>query len=103
MRFSRALKEKCIQYYSRHDKFILLHDNAYPHITVPVKDYLKTLDWEVLLHPPHSLNIVPSDYHLLLSSMAYALSEQRFTSHADTKNWVDSWITSKDKFFRLGI
>ncbi|GBP48861.1 Mariner Mos1 transposase [Eumeta japonica] len=28
MRLSRALKEKRPQYYSRHDKIILLHDNA---------------------------------------------------------------------------
>ncbi|GBP36086.1 Mariner Mos1 transposase [Eumeta japonica] len=48
-------------------------------------------------------NIAPSDYHLF-RSMAHALSEQRFTSIEDTKNWVDSWIASKDKeFFRLGI
>ncbi|GBP10042.1 Insulin-degrading enzyme [Eumeta japonica] len=49
------------------------------------------------------LDIASSDYHLFLS-MAYALSEQSFTSYEDTKNWVDSWITSKDKeFFRLGV
>ncbi|GBP95183.1 Mariner Mos1 transposase [Eumeta japonica] len=45
----------------------------------------------------------PSGYHLF-RSMAHALSEQRFTSYEDTKNWVDSWIASKYKeFFRLGI
>ncbi|GBP62412.1 Mariner Mos1 transposase [Eumeta japonica] len=69
----------------------------------PVKNYLKTLNWEVLPHPPYSPDIAPSDYHLL-RSMAHALSEQRFTSYEDTKNWVNSWIASKDKeFFRLGI
>ncbi|GBP03937.1 RNA helicase aquarius [Eumeta japonica] len=37
-------------------------------------------------------------------AMAHALLEQRFISYEDTKNWVDSWIASKDKeFFRLGI
>ncbi|CAH2108047.1 unnamed protein product [Euphydryas editha] len=103
MRLSRALKEKRPQYYSRHDKIILLHDNARPHVAVPVKNYLKTLDWEVLPHPPYSPDIAPSDYHLF-RSMAHALSEQRFTSYEDTKNWVDSWIASKDKeFFRHGI
>ncbi|GBP58039.1 Mariner Mos1 transposase [Eumeta japonica] len=64
-----------------------------------LKIYLKTLNWEVLSH----CDIAPSDYQLF-RSMARALSEQRFTSYEDTKNWVDSWITSKDKeFLRLGI
>lgn len=36
--------------------------------------------------------------------MAHGLSEQRFTSYEDTKNWVDLWIASKDEeFFRRGI
>jgi len=33
----------------RHDKIILLHDNTRPH-AAPVKTYLETLKWEVLLH-----------------------------------------------------
>ncbi|GBP21246.1 Mariner Mos1 transposase [Eumeta japonica] len=56
-----------------------------------------------LPHPPHSPDIASSDYHLF-RSMAHALSEQRFTSYEDIKNWVDLWIASKDKeFFSLRI
>jgi len=50
MRLSRALKEKRAHYYSRHDKIILLHDNARLHVAAPVKTYLETLKWEVLPH-----------------------------------------------------
>ena len=74
MRLSRALKEKRAHYYSRHNKIILLHDNARPHVAVLVKTYLKTLKWEVLPHP-YSPDIVPSDYHLF-RSMTHDLSEQ---------------------------
>ncbi|GBP41947.1 Mariner Mos1 transposase [Eumeta japonica] len=103
MRLTRALKEKFLQYYSRHHKIILLHDNARPHVAVTVKYYLKTLGSKVPPHSPYSPDIAPSDYHLF-RSVAHALSEQRFTSYEDTKPRVDSWITSKDKeFFRLGI
>ncbi|GBP27948.1 Mariner Mos1 transposase [Eumeta japonica] len=49
---------------------------------------------EVLPHPPYSSDIAPFDYHLF-QSMAHALSEQRFTSYEDTKNWVDLWIITK--------
>jgi len=83
MRLSRALKEKRAHYYSRHDKVILLHDNARPHVAAPVKTYLKTLNWEVLLHPPYSPDIAPSDYYLF-RSIAHGLFEQHFTSYEDT-------------------
>ncbi|GBP47767.1 Mariner Mos1 transposase [Eumeta japonica] len=78
MRLSRALKEKRLQCYFRHEKIILLHDNARLDIAVLVKNYLKTLDWEVLPHPPYSPDSAPSGYHLF-RSMAHALSEQQFT------------------------
>ena len=103
MRLSRALKEKRPQYEQRHDKVILLHDNARPHVAKPVKTYLKTIKWEVLPHPPYSPDIAPSDFHLF-RSMAHGLAEQRFRSYEDTKMWIDAWIAAKDvSFFRRGI
>ena len=102
MRLSRVYKEKRVHYYSRHDK-VILHDNDRPHAAAPVKTHLETLNWEVLSHPPYSPDIAPSDYHLF-RSMTHGLSEQHFTLYEDTKNWVDSWIDSKDEaFFRRGI
>ncbi|GBP05498.1 Mariner Mos1 transposase [Eumeta japonica] len=77
IRLSQAVKEKRPQYYSRHDKIILLYDSS----TTTCR---------------RAVYIAPSDYHLLWS-MAHALSEQRFTSYEDTKNWVDLWIASKIK------
>ena len=103
MGFSRALKEKRTHYYSRHDKVILLDDNALPYVAAPVKIYWETLKWEVSPHPPYSLDIAPSDFHLF-RSMTHDLSEQHFTSYENTKNRVDLWITLKDEvFFRRGI
>ena len=51
MRLNRSLKEKLPLYAERHDKVILLHDNARPHVAV--KTYLETLHWEVLPHLPY--------------------------------------------------
>ncbi|KAG5325554.1 ASH1 methyltransferase, partial [Pseudoatta argentina] len=70
MRLSRALKEKRPLYAQRHDKGILLHDNARPHAAKPAKTYLETLKWEVLPHPPHSPDIAPSDFHLFVTCRA---------------------------------
>ncbi|KAG5317905.1 MOS1T transposase, partial [Pseudoatta argentina] len=67
--------EKRPLYAQRHDKVILLHDNARPHVAKPVKTYLETLKWEVLPHPLYSPDIAPSDYHLF-RSLAHSLCEQ---------------------------
>ncbi|KAG5324276.1 MOS1T transposase, partial [Pseudoatta argentina] len=99
----RALKEKRPLYAQRHDKVILLHDNARPHVAKPVKTYLETLKWEVLPHPPYSPDIAPSDFHLF-RSMAHSLADRRFHSYEEAQKWIDSWIASKDmSFFRRGI
>ena len=64
IRLSRALREKRSEYEHRHDKVILLHDNARPHIAKVVKKYLETLKWDVLpgCHSPYFPDIAPSDY-----------------------------------------
>ncbi|KAG5307583.1 MOS1T transposase, partial [Pseudoatta argentina] len=85
------------------DKVILQHDNARPHVAKVIKTYLETLKWEVLSHPPYSPDVAPSDYHLL-RSMAHDLANQHFRIYEEVKNWIDSWIASKDdQFFRRGI
>ncbi|KAG5322234.1 MOS1T transposase, partial [Pseudoatta argentina] len=103
MRLSRALKEKRPLYAQRHDKVILLHDNARPHVAKPVKTYLETLKWEVVPHPLYSPDIAPSDFHLF-RSMAHGLADRRFHSYEEAQKWIDSWIASKDmSFFRRAI
>ncbi|KAG5317999.1 MOS1T transposase, partial [Pseudoatta argentina] len=90
-------------YAQRHDKVILLHDNARPHVAKPVKTYLETLKWEVLPHPPYSPDIAPSDFHLF-RLMAHGLADRRFHSYEEAQKWIDSWIASKDmSFFRRVI
>ena len=98
MRLCQAFQKKRAHYSSRHDKVILLRDNVRPHVTLPVKTYLETLEWEVLPDPPYSPDIAPSDVHLF-RLMTHGLSEQHFKSYENTKNWVDSWIASKDEAF----
>ncbi|KAG5322299.1 MOS1T transposase, partial [Pseudoatta argentina] len=80
-----------------HDKVILLHDNARPHVAKPVKTYLETLKWEVLTHPLYSPDIALSDFHLF-RSMAHGLADRRFHSYEEAQKWIDSWIASKDFF-----
>ncbi|KAG5321397.1 MOS1T transposase, partial [Pseudoatta argentina] len=101
--FESSLKIKRPLYAQRHDKVILLHDNARPHVAKPVKTYLETLKWEVLPHPLYSPDIAPSDFHLF-RSMAHGLADRRFHSYEEAQKWIDSWIASKDmSFFRRRI
>ena len=73
------------------------------HVAKVVKTYLETLKWEVLPHPPYSLDVAPFDYHLF-RSMAHGLADQHFRSYEEVKNWIDSRIASKDdQFFRRRI
>ena len=83
MRLTRALKEKRPEYGDRHDKIILLLDDARPHVAKPVKSYL--------------------DYYLF-RSMSHGLSETHFFSYEECRKWLNSWIASKDEsFFQRGI
>ena len=103
MRSGRALKEKRPQYHKRHDKVILHHENSRSHVARPVKTYMETLKWEVVLHPPYSPGVASSDYHLFWS-MAHGLVHQYFRSYEEVKKWIDSWIATKDaSFFCDGI
>ena len=89
MSLSRALREKRAQYKQRHEKVILQHDNALPHVAKPVKTYLETLKWY--------------DYYLF-RSMAHGLADKQFRSYEDIEKWLDLWIASKDEhFYRNGI
>ena len=91
MRSSRALREKWPQYEQRHEKVILQHDNARPHVAKPVKTYLETLKWEIPSHPPYSSDIAQSDYYLC-RSMTHGLADQQFRSDKVLlKNWPLNW------------
>lgn len=103
MRLNDELKKIRPEWAKRHERPILLHDNARPHVAKPVKDILEELKWEVLPHPPYSPDLAPSDYHLF-RSMSHGLSEQRFSNHGDVQKWLDDWIASKpEQFFFDGI
>ena len=78
IRLKRAIAEKRPEYTTRHEAIICHHDNARPHVAIPIKNYLENSGWEVLPHPPYSPDLAPSDYHLL-RSMQNALAGIRFT------------------------
>jgi hypothetical protein len=61
----------------RNEKVILQRDNAPSHTARSVKDTLKAINWEILLHLPYSPDLAPSYFHLF-TSMGQSVAEQHF-------------------------
>ena len=103
IRLMRAIAEKRPEYATRYEAIIFHHDNARPHVAIPLKNYLENSEWEVVPQPPYSPDLAPSDYHLF-RSMQKALTGIRFTSEQGIKNWLDSFLAAKPaQFFWDGI
>ena len=99
----RALDEKRPIWRERHNKLILLHDNAPSHTAEAVKNTIEEFQWETLPHPAYSPDLAPSDYHLF-STLENALKQQRFDSFENVEIWVQSFFDQKNKdFYRRGI
>ena len=100
IRLERAIAEKRPEYAAIHEAIIFHHDNARPHVAIPVKNYLENSGWEVIHHPSYNPDIAPSDYHLF-RSMQNALNGIRFTSEQGIKNWLVSFLAAKPTHFFL--
>lgn len=97
-KLNMLLKQKRPEWIDRHDKVILLHDNARPHVSKSVKELLEMIRWDTLPHPPYSPDMAPSDY-FLFRSMTNGLRDIRFNNYEDITNWLEEWISSKEENF----
>jgi histone-lysine N-methyltransferase SETMAR len=55
----------------------MYHDNACPHSANQTTAMLRSIKWEVLQHPPYSLDLAPNDFHLF-GPLKHHLSGERF-------------------------
>ena len=89
-------KERPI-FHERHEKNILQHDNARPHVASVIKTYLEEQNWEVLPHPTYSPDIASSDCPLF-QAMIHVLAGWA------ALRFLYGWIASKHRvFFGRGI
>ena len=64
---------------------------------------LQALKFEVLKHPPYSLNVAPSDFHLF-GPMKEHLRGQKFADDSEILEAVQSWLKAVPKsLFLEGI
>ena len=89
-----ALDEKRPDLVNR--KRIIFHqDNAILHVSLMTRQKLLQLGWEVLIHPPYSSDIAPSDFHLFWS-LQNSLNGKNFNSLQDCKRHLEQFFAQKD-------
>ena len=82
---------------------ILFHDNAKPHTAKMTKKWLEDAGWEVLEHPPYSLDLASSDYHLF-RSMEHFFRGKKFQNVKEIEQNLQNFFESKNReFYRRGI
>ncbi|XP_054156275.1 histone-lysine N-methyltransferase SETMAR-like [Oppia nitens] len=75
---------------------IFHHDNARPHVANITREKLKEFGWEVMLHPPYSPDIAPTDYHLFLALQNY-LDDNRFQNKDEVENAIKIFFAKKEQ------
>ena len=92
-----ALDEKRLELVNR--KRIIFHqNNTRPHVSLMTRHKRLQLGCEVLIHPPYSPDIAPSDFHLL-RSLQNSLNGKNFNSMEDCKRHLEQFFAQKDKKF----
>jgi hypothetical protein len=59
---------------------------------------LEHFNWELFDHPPYSLDLVLSDYHLF-TCLKNRLEAQCFNSNEELKEGVKTWLSSQVAYF----
>jgi histone-lysine N-methyltransferase SETMAR len=58
----------------------------------------KELNWEILDHPPYSLDLAPSDYHLF-RSLQNCLNNKKFERFEEVNDAILAYFESKPRSF----
>jgi histone-lysine N-methyltransferase SETMAR len=64
---------------------------------------IKELNWEILDHPPYSLDLAPSSYHLLRSLQNH-LNNKKFERFEEVNDAILAYFEPKPRsFYKAGI
>jgi histone-lysine N-methyltransferase SETMAR len=75
---------------------LLLHDNARPHSANQTTVTVTSFKWEVLQHPPYSLDLAPSNFHLF-GPLKHYLSGECFPDDDAVERAVHAWFQQQPK------
>ena len=80
---------------------LLLHDNAQAHRSMMAVHTSMQCGFKILLHPPYSPDLAPSDF-FLFPSLKKHLKGQRFHSNEDVISAGEEWFESHPKSYYSG-
>jgi len=92
------LKEKCHRKVTK--GVLFLHNNALVHRALATHKKLAYLDSQCLDHPPYSLDLAPSDYHLF-PGLKKQLKGHHFLSNTEVIAAAATWLDGQPSEFFL--
>ena len=72
--------------------------NAIPPTSLAARQKLLRLGWKVMLHPPYSPDLAPSDYYLFRSLQEF-LNGKTFNDDETVKSHLVHFFANKDQKF----
>jgi len=82
---------------------LFLHDNAPAHQALATQKKLAYLGFQCPDHPPYSLDLAPSDYHLF-PGLKNQLKGRHFSSDVEVTAAVETWLDRQtSEFFLSGL
>ncbi|XP_078049887.1 histone-lysine N-methyltransferase SETMAR-like [Augochlora pura] len=78
-------------------------DNVRPHTSIVNCQKIQELGGEILMHPPYSPDLAPSNYRVFLVLQTF-LSDQKWASRKDCVNRLQEFFANRDQdFYERGI
>ena len=96
-----VVKEKRLELINRKG-VIFHHDNATSHTSLETRQKLLRLGWKVMLHPPYSPDLTPSDQYLF-RSLQNSLNGKTFNDDEAVKSHLFQFSADKDQFYERRI
>ena len=82
------------------DKVRFLHDNARPYVSNFTRNKLIELGWELLPHPAYSLDLAPTNYHLL-RILQHHLDSKSYDNNEEVEHDLTTFFESQSEKFWL--
>lgn len=77
---------------------LYLNDSGRPHVTIIMQKIILELQWELVPHPPYSLDLTPTDFHFF-RSLQNSLDGKNLNNFEATKSTITYFFNDKSEDF----